>query len=174
MPLTPNFTMSQSSGTPNIITATDTSTGSDVLITSRRIYLLQADGTYLVETGTTTDYTVWALADTSISLDVLSQDTAISVTVQWLDVSNAVLYTKTIAFGFDAFGQNFFYGLSDGEVPITNPPVVLSSNYFLNKVRFYCYLTSGGQAISYASDIQKAQLAYDLDQEMITNTNYYF
>ena len=34
------FSMSQNSGTPNIITATDTTVGTDVSITKRRIYLL--------------------------------------------------------------------------------------------------------------------------------------
>ena len=46
MPLVPNFTASQYSGTPSVITLTDTSTGSDVTITSRRVYLLQSNGTF--------------------------------------------------------------------------------------------------------------------------------
>lgn len=168
-----NFTGSQNSGTHGTVTFTDTSTGTDVAITQRRIFLLQSDGTYL--TGNrTVNYDAWALINTSISLDVLNQDTALLVKVQWLDVSNAVLYEKEIAFGFDAFGQNFFYGLTDGQVPITNPPITLSSNYYLNKVQFYCYLTSASQAITYASDIYKAQIAYDLDQWMISNQNDFF
>jgi hypothetical protein len=173
VPLTPNFTGSQNSGTPSICTFADTSTGSDVSITQRRIFLLQADGTYLTGNGVI-NYDTWAYADASISLDVLSQDTALSVTVQWLDISNTVLYTKTISFGFDAFGQNFFYGLSDGQVPITNPPVALSTNYYQNKLQFYCYLVSAEQAILYASDIYKAQINYDADQWMISNENYFF
>ena len=173
MPLVPNFTGSQNSGTPQTTTFTDTSTGADAAITKRRIFLLQSDGTYLTGDGTV-NYDEWALADTTISLDVLTQDTALSVTVQWLDVSNTVLYTKTIAFGFDAFGQNFFYGLSDGQVPITNPSITLSTNYYQNKVQFFCYLTSASQAITYASDIYKAQICYDADQFMITNSNDFF
>lgn len=172
--LTPNFTASQNSGSPSVCTFVDTSTGNDSDITQRRIYLLQANGEYLVPSGTTTDYVQWDYAQSSISLEVLSQDTALSVTVEWLDVSNAVLYTKTIAFGFDAFGQNFLYGLSDGQVPIVFPPVVLSTDYYKNKVQFYCYLISASQAISYASDIQKAQAAYDSDQNMISNSSIYF
>ena len=174
MPLTPNFSASVLSGTPETITFSDTSTGSDVLVTQRRIYLLQADGEYLVPEGTTTDYVQWALANSSISLTVLSQDTALSVTVEWLNSSNVVLYTKTIAFGFDAFGQNFFYSLSDGQVPIVNPPVALSQNYYQNKLQFLCYLKSAEQAITYASDIRKAQIAYDLDNEMINNQTELF
>lgn len=172
--LTPNFTASQNSGSPETCTFADTSTGSDVNISQRRIFLLQANGEYLVESGTTTDYEEWAYAQSSISLDVLTQDTALLVTVQWLDVSNVVLYTKTIAFGFDAFGQNFFYSLSDGQVAITFPPIILSTDYYKNKVQFYCYLISAAQAITYASDITKAQCAYDLDQFMISNQSDFF
>ena len=78
MALIPNFSTEQFSGTPNAFTITDTSTGSDVTITSRRIYLLQANGTFLVPAGTNTNYIVWNIADSSIVLDVLSQDTALS------------------------------------------------------------------------------------------------
>ena len=83
MPLVPNFTASQYSGTPSVITLTDTSTGSDGTIAKRRVYLLQANGTFLVPAGTTTEYIEWDLVDVSIALDVLSQDSALSITVQW-------------------------------------------------------------------------------------------
>ena len=174
MALIPNFSAAQSSGTPNIITLTDISTGSDVNIVSRRVYLLQADGTYLVPSGTTTQYILWALIDSTISLNVLSQDTALSITVDWVDINGATVEQKIIAYGFDAYGQTFFYGLSDGQVPITNPPVALSTDYYQNKVQFYCYLVSAAQAITYASDIYKAQLNYDADQNMINNQTFYF
>jgi hypothetical protein len=78
MPLTPNFSASQNYGTPSVITLTDTSTGSDGTIAKRRVYMLQANGTYLVPAGTTTNYVDWSLADTSISLDVLAQDSALT------------------------------------------------------------------------------------------------
>ena len=98
-----NFTGAVSSGVPTSPTFTDTSVGSDNAIAKRRIYLLLADGTYAVPSGTTTDYSDWAYANPTITLNVLNQDTATSVTVQWLNSSNTVLYTKTIAFGFDLF-----------------------------------------------------------------------
>jgi hypothetical protein len=174
MALSPNFSCSQNAGSPGIFTIQDTSTGSDVLVTQRRVYLLQADGTYLVPSGVTTNYIEWPIANSTISLNVLNQDTALEITVQWLNLSNVVLYDKTQVFGFDAFGQNFFYGLSDGQVPITNPPVALSTSYYQNKIQFYCYLVSAAQAIAYASDLYKAQSCYDLDQAMINNQQYYF
>lgn len=174
MSFTPNFSCSQSSGLPGTIITTDISTGSDSNITKRRLFFLQADGTYLVPSGDSNNYIDWALINSSISENLLTQDTALLVTVQWLDNANTVLYSKPIAYGFDAFGQTFFYGLSDGQVPIQAAPVVLSTNYYQNKVKFFCFLTSAAQAITYASDIYKAQIAYDLDQWMITNQNDFF
>jgi len=166
--LTPNFSVSQLAGSASQFTLTDTSTGSDGAITVRWVYLLQADGTYLVPDGTTTDYIVWAYANSSITLDLLTQDTALSILVEWRDASTD-LYDKTVAVGLDAFGQNFFYSLSDGQVPITNPPLALSQDYYQNKLQFLCYLKSAEQAITYASDITKAQQNYDLDQWMQNN-----
>lgn len=174
MPLTPNFSASSNSGSPSIITFVDTSTGSDSSITGRRLYMLQADGTYLVPSGTTTDYVVWALADSSISVDVLTQDTALSVTVDWVDINNTVLYTKTIAFGFDAFGWNFYYGLTQTQIPITNPSVALSTNYYYNKMVLRVLLDSAEQAISYASDIYSAQVCFDSETFMIQNASFNF
>jgi hypothetical protein len=173
MPLTPNFSVSQLAGSPESFTVTDTSSGSDGAITVRWLYLLQADGTYLVPEGNSTDYIVWAYAEPSITLDLLSQDTALSILVEWRDASTD-LYDKTAAVGLDAFGQNFFYSLSDGQVPIVNPPVALSQNYYQNKLQFLCYLKSAEQAITYASDIVKAQTAYDLDQFMQNNQTELF
>lgn len=171
--LTPNFSVSQLAGSPSQFTLTDTSVGSDGAITVRWVYLLQADGTYLVPEGNDEDYIVWAYNQSSITLDLLTQDTALSILVEWRDASTD-LYDKTLAVGLDAFGNNFFYSLSDGQVPITNPPVALSQDYYQNKLQFLCYLKSAEQAITYASDIVKAQAAYDLDQWMISNQSILF
>ena len=172
--LTPNFTATQNSGTPSYITLQDTSSGSDVSIVSRRIYMLQSDGTYLVPDGNSTDYVIWAIASSTISLQVLTQDTALSITVDWVDVNGDVVETKTTAYGFQAFGETFFYGLTKNEVPITNPNVALSTNYYQNKLLLRVYLDSAEQAISFASDIYAAQVAYDSETFLIANANFNF
>jgi hypothetical protein len=56
MPFIENFTATQYISVPNLIVITDTSTGTDAAITSRRVYMRKSDGTYLVEEGTTTNY----------------------------------------------------------------------------------------------------------------------
>jgi hypothetical protein len=82
MPLTPLFTVSQPNATT--IRITDVSTGADAAITQRRVYLQQADGSYLVPTGTLTDYIEWNYLDASIDIDVLNTDYALLILVQWL------------------------------------------------------------------------------------------
>ncbi len=62
MPLIENFTATQYVATPNLLVLDDTSTGSDGAVTVRYVYLQKADGSYLVEEGTTTNYEVWTLA----------------------------------------------------------------------------------------------------------------
>ena len=128
MPLSPNFTASQNSGTPNLIFLTDTSTGSDGTITKRRIYLLQSDGTYLVPAGTATNYIEWALVDVTTSLNVLIQDTALSITVEWLTASNVLVANKTTSFAFTAYNETFYYGLTESQV--ANANLTASTNWY--------------------------------------------
>jgi len=172
MPISPNFTASQNSGTPNIITLTDTSTGSDVTIAKRRVYLLQSNGTYLVPTGTTTDYIDWALADISISLNVLTQDSALSITVQWLTSSNVLVANKTTSYAFTAYNETFYYGLTESQVANSN--LTASTNWYQTKMILRVELDSAYQAISFASDIFSAQSALNRATFISTNSSYFF
>ena len=172
MPLTPNFTSSQFSGTPSIITLNDTSTGSDVTIASRRVYLLQANGTFLVPAGTTTDYVVWDLVDTSIDLDVLSQDSALSITVQWMSSTNTVVTSKTISFAFTAYNETFYYGLTESQVANSN--LSASTNWYQTKLVLRVEIDSADQAITFASDIYSAQAALNRATYISTNQALFF
>jgi hypothetical protein len=172
MPLSPNFTASQNSGTPNLIFLTDTSTGSDVTITKRRIYLLQSNGTYLVPAGTTTNYIDWALVDVTTSLNVLIQDTALSITVEWLTASNVVVANKTTSFAFTAYNETFYYGLTESQV--ANANLTASTNWYQTKMILRVELDSAYQAISFASDIFSAQAALNRATFISTNQSYFF
>ena len=172
MPLSPNFTASQNSGTPNLIFLTDTSTGSDGTITKRRIYLLQSDGTYLVPAGTVTDYIEWALVDVTTSLNVLIQDTALSITVEWLTASNVVVANKTTSFAFTAYNETFYYGLTESQV--ANANLTASTNWYQTKMILRVELDSAYQAISFASDIFSAQAALNRATFISTNQSYFF
>ena len=172
MPLVPNFTASQFSGTPSVITLTDTSTGSDVAITTRRVYLLQAKGTFLVPAGTTTDYVVWDLVDTSIDLDVLSQDSALSITVQWMSSTNTIVTSKTISFAFTAYNETFYYGLTESQVANSN--LSASTNWYQTKLVLRVEIDSADQAITFASDIYSAQAALNRATYISTNQALFF
>ena len=172
MPLSPNFTASQNSGTPNLIFLTDTSTGSDGTITKRRIYLLQSDGTYLVPAGTATNYIEWALVDVTTSLNVLIQDTALSITVEWLTAANVVVANKTTSFAFTAYNETFYYGLTESQV--ANANLTASTNWYQTKMILRVELDSAYQAISFASDIFSAQAALNRATFISTNQSYFF
>lgn len=172
MPISPSFTASQNSGTPSIITLTDTSTGSDGAITQRRVYLLQSNGQYLVPTGTTTDYIEWDIVDSTISLNVLVQDTALSITVQWLSVTNTVIESVTTSFAFTAYNETFYYGLTESQVANSN--LTASTNWYQSKLILRVEIDSATQAITFASDIFTAQAALDRATFITNNQSFFF
>lgn len=175
MPLTPNFSTSQQAGLPSNVIITDTSTGSDVAIVSRRVFLVNYAGEYVVADGTTTNYTVWPLAQSSISIDCLSADASLSVTVNWVNAAGVTLYTKTSLAGFTLFNETFYYSLTQGQAAISNPSYILQDNtYFQNKSRLRVLIDSGNQAVTLGYDITTAQECYDLATYMVNNQNNLF
>jgi hypothetical protein len=172
MAFVPNFTASQYSGTPSVITLTDTSTGTDGTIAKRRVYLLQANGTFLVPPGTSTTYIAWDLVDPSINLDVLSQDSALSITVQWLTTGNTVVTSKTISFAFTAYNETFYYGLTESQVANSN--LSASTNWYQTKLILRVEIDSADQAITFASDIYSAQAALNRATYISTNQALFF
>jgi len=170
VPLTPLFTVSQPNATT--IRLTDTSTGADAAITQRRVYLQQADGSYLVPTGTTTDYIYWNYLDASIDIDVLNTDYALLILVQWLNVGNTVLYSKNGLYGFTWYNENFLYTLTQFQQ--NNPTVLQDTNYFNNKSKVRVLIDSGDQAIVWGNDITNAQENYDAASYFRLNENLFF
>lgn len=134
--------------------------------------MMQANGTYLVPSGTNTDYIEWALADTSKSLDVLAQDSALSITVQWLNSSNVVVQYKTNVYAFTAYNETFYYGLTEDQVANSN--LTASQDWYGWKMALRVELDSAYQAISFASDIFSAQSALNRATYISTNSNYFF
>lgn len=174
MALTPNFSCSQDNGSPSVINIEDLSTGADAAIASRRIYFLQSDGTYLVPSGTTTDYVEWVVGSSVTAVDCLVQDSALNITINWVNVGGTTLYTKTIANGFTAYNEAFYYNLTQSQVTIQSPNILLSTNYYQNKMMLRVFIDSGNQSISFASDIYSAQVCYDNATYLVANANYNF
>ncbi len=172
MPLTPNFSTEQILGSPSVVTVTDTSTGSDVAITQRRVTLQTASGTYIVPDGTSTNYVQWPYADSFIDIDALDKDYAFYVTVQWLDVDGNVLYSKQSLIGFTLYNETFDYLLT--QQLAANQLLVNDNNFFDNKSDLRTEIDSGNQAIELAADILAAQLCYDRATELRLKSQYYF
>lgn len=174
MALTVSFTASSVAGEPSQIIFVDTSTGSDGTITSRRIYISDTDGNFLVESGTTTEYEVWPipLAD-DITLDVLTKDMAVKIVVQWLNVSNVVVYDYTIsAEGFTEYNEEFDYELTQ---QMTGNPLLINDNKFWDyKSKLRTLIDAGNQAILNAADLYNAQLCYDAATNLRLNSPYFF
>ena len=175
MPFVPNFTTSQQAGLPSNVIITDASTGSDGAIVSRRVFLVNYAGEYLVASGTTTNYTVWPLAQSSISIDCLDQDTAVQITVNYVDAGGVTLYTKTSLAGFTLYNLTFYYSLTQGQAAISQPSYILQdTTYFQNKSKLRVLIDSGNNAVTLGYDITSAQICYDLATNMVTNQNFLF
>lgn len=178
MALSTDFSTSQTIGAPSTILLEDTSTGTDAAVTQRRIYIVDAQGNYVVPDGTSTDYVNFplvALSGDEIEIDCLDNDMALTITVQWLSVANAVLYSKTELCGFTLYNETAYYSLTQAQATQSVPPnIVQDTGYYNNKMALRTLIDSGNQAITYGVDIVTAQNMYDQATLMVTNEDYYF
>ena len=172
MALVPSFTASQIIGQPNIIRLTDTSNGSDVTITQRRAYLQKVDGIYLVPTGTSTSYIAWDYVNATIDANVLTQDTAETIKVDWIDVSNVILYTYTISSVQTLYAQQYDFSLIAQEQ--SNQAILNSTNWVFSRMQLRLAINDAQNAISLANDIANAQAACDRGTALINNPNLFF
>lgn len=171
MPLTVSVSISQSVTNPSTISWSDTSTGSDVAVTKKRIFLQRADGTYLVPAGTTTNYIETTAS--ALDLDVLEEDGALSITTQWLNVSSAVLYeTDPSIYCFSLYARQELFNLSKAQA--ANPKLMGDGEYWLNKVKFFGLVASAENAASVGADIYASQLLLDKAADLIDNEILFF
>lgn len=172
MPLVPNFTAVQLAGLPSQILFTDTSTGSDVAVVDRVVYLETDDSIFLVPKGTSTDFIEWAIANPTISVDCLDKDYALTLTVNWLDINGNVLYSKTILQGETLYNETFDYYLT--QMMTANKNLIDDNNFFPNKSLLRTYIDSGNQSIQVAADQTNAQICYDEATKLRLGSQYYY
>lgn len=172
MPIVPSIAVSQLAATPSNITITDNSTGADAAISYRKVYIQTAIGTYLVETGTTTDYEVWDYANSSITLDVLPTDQCVNILVQWLNVSNVVLYTYENQYAFAEYNKQFLVSLVSAQG--LTPGIVQDGNYSGNMSLFWVNIQAGINQVEFAADIQGGQAMFEQATYLRLNANLYF
>lgn len=173
MPLTPNFTVTQNYGLPSTIVIEDTSTGSDVSIVARRVFLQTATNTYLVPDGTTTDYVEWlSTSGDTISIDALDKDYCLNITIQWVDVNGTVVEYKSALYVFTLYSEQYYYQLTQYQT--TTPNIVNDTNYYYNKMVLRVEIDSANQACSIAGDIYGSQSCLDRAYYLISNANLFF
>lgn len=171
MPLSTAFSVSQSANTPQSVTVTDTSTGSDVNITGRRIYVQDAYGNYLTGDGTI-NYTVWVLANASITLPILTEDIACNIIVEWIDVTNAVLYTLNNNYPLAEFNKQFLFYLI--QLQGLTPGIVNDANYSGSIAVFWTNIIGGINAVTFGNDLAGAQNCFNRATSMRLQENNYF
>ena len=174
MALTVSFSISQSALTPAAVTATDTSEGSDAAVTQRRIFFQNSQGQYITTSGTSTSsaFESWAYADASETWDLLDEDTAVAITVQWLNVANEVLYTLTQLYCLAEFNkQNFYYLLQQQAL---SPAIYQDKNYQQNLATYWVNITGAIQAIEIGADLSASQNCLNRATEMLNNQAKYF
>jgi len=181
MAITVSFTVSQVVGSPQDIVLVDTSTGTDITATSRRIYVTNAAGAYLTEDNTISTavaYTEFPLADgATITLqDILATDMAVNVTLTYVTSAGAAVATDTSLEGFTMYNETFYYSLTQAQASQNQPPpmIIQDSQYYYNKMVLRENIDDGNQAILYGDDITTAQNAYDRATYQVLNQNLFF
>lgn len=172
MALTQNFSATQQIGLPSSVYIEDTSTGSDGSISARRVYITDAQNNYLVPTGTTTDYTVWSYASSTISIDCLTSDTAPYVRVDWVNSGGTVLYTKTTLCDFRLFALQQSFALT--QALTAQPNIIQDTNYWTNKMILRCNIDDSVEAVSIGGNQVVAQGALDRADFMVNNQSMFF
>lgn len=174
MAFSPAFTISQSALNPALITATDTSTnpGDAPTITQRRIFFQTSQSTYLVESGVTTQYNVWPLANTIQSFNVLKTDQALAITVQWCDINGGVVDAITQLYCLAEFNKQFFYYLIQQQG--LTPGILQDSTYFSALSIYWMNITGAIRAIEIGADIAGSQNCLERATSMKQTQNMTF
>lgn len=172
MAFSPSFTVAQDPINPSNVIITDNSTGSDSNITQRRAFISNSAGTYLVPSGTTTDYIQWAIANLTLTANILTQDTAVFTKIEWLDVSDAVLYSSEDYFCLAQFNKNFFTYLMQLQADAPTTPA--DTNYNDNCALFWSRVQGAINVVINNSDIASSQNCLDKATYMQLNQNNFF
>jgi len=172
MSFSPSFSVSQGY-VPSTFSVIDTSTGSDGSIVTRHILIQTNTGSYLVTSGTTTDYILFPLSDGSTKTlsNILSQDYCVSITVQWLSVSGTVLYSASGLYLFAQYNQQGLYGAA--KAIVQQPNLVQSQNYFNGLTTWWMYVRNAISACDVGGDISGSQEMIDAATNILNNQTYY-
>lgn len=167
-----NFSAAQSPVAPSTVIISDTSTGNDASIANRLIYITDFSGSPVVPSGATTAYILFPLSSSTINLNILSRDMALTITVIWVDSGNVPLYSLTQTFCFSIYTKQFLYYLT--QTIAANPSIIQDTNYFSNYAQLWTFIRGAINAIEIASDISDSQNQLNLAYNLISNQSLYF
>lgn len=168
-----SFTASQSIGILSQVTFTDTSTGLPGGLTSRRISIQLANGNWLDTNGesSTIVYITWPIADSTLTVSLLSENTACDITVDWM-TGSTVTGTATNPTAFVEYDYVFAYDLIGNQT--ASPGIVQDANYYSNFSQFIVNLFNEENAVRTGSDIYSSQEFMNMNLFMQQNSNDYF
>jgi hypothetical protein len=151
---------------------TDTSTGTDGLIVSRRITITDSNGDYVVPAGVTTNYIDWPLLDNPISLNILTQDMALNIMVEWLYAGAVVQYDLNNNYCFSEYNKQFLYYLIQLQSLTYN--IIQDNNYWGNVSTFWINIIGAINSVAIADDIFASQVCLNRATFMAQNQATYF
>lgn len=167
MPFNAAFSISDSSN-PQLVVLNDTSIGSDPNLTGRTVTLYAADGSVYTTAN-------WPIADSSISLAVLSKDISLNVAVSWASsdpLPDPSTYTYSEIHAFVRYEQDYGYYLT--QLQTANPSIAQDQNFYSNKLRLLCEILSAKDAIDIGGDSFAAQMCIERGNYLIANPLNYF
>ncbi len=172
MALTPAFTVSQTPLNPALAIFTDTSTGSDGSVTARVITITNSAGSYMVAIGASGTTIPWALVTNPISINLLTQDTAVSCKVDWVNSGGTVLYTLTQQYCLAEFNMAYLYNLIAQQAQAY--PIIQDTNYWGNVAIFWTNIIGAQKAVELADDIASSQASLDRATYMQAKASNFF
>ncbi len=175
MPLTTaSFSVTESLANNNVVTFTDTSSGTDNTLTVRTIEIKLANGNWLDENGnesTTQVFITWPYVDTSIILDILSQSTATTIIVRWFAGSTEAYISEDV-FCFNLYDYLFMLQVLQGNTSAPNQ--IQDTNFYSNSIQFIVNLFNEENSIDPGADIYSSQNAMNQNLLMINNESLFF
>jgi len=176
MPFSQNFTVAQTSANPAFIIITDTSTPPNDYgtydIDIRRITITDYLGNFIVPAGTTTNYIEWPLQDNPISLNLLTQDMAVNIKVQWLDEFDVELYELNNNYCFTEFNKQFLYYLI--QLQSMTYSIIQDNNYWGNVGIFWTNIIGAINSVEIGNDIFASQACLNRATFMAQNQANFF
>jgi hypothetical protein len=169
MPYNANFSVTQSIDCATI-TITDTSSNpSGEALTSRKLYLQKADGTYIAPSGQ--DYYTFVSSSLTIPLP---QDFALDIVFQAIPavVTSGSVYIKEIMQALVCNLKQFQLGKV--KTVSATPSILNDQNFQSSLFELNTEINSALLAVSEGLDIQSSQGAIDRGYYLIANQNNFF